>query len=393
MKLSFLLGCLLSTFIYLSAQTETWDWSDHDTQGGNWMSTSLTYSATNNGTDFSFSIADPAGALATSQGMPLVGPFYQGDQIQPSDNLLYAVSLQALGTTNKLTTTIDVGDPGIGVDNLTFKLFDIDGEPASSTNNKFRQEEVTVVGYLNGQQVLPTLVGTTNHTVTGNSVIGINSAQPYFGGSGNLPSAMGVVQVIFPSAVDQVVFDWGVTSSSIINPTSAPGFGLFDINYDNLFTVALLSMDVIETNGEHLLQAALYENDFISAHVEQSLDGAHFTTISSDLTSPEISYILPKTDRKMYYRLRWVDARGQTNYSSVFTVDKSKDDYSISFNGHTIQAKGFGGEDLRIVNTAGQIVYFKTIIEDIEVIDISDLSTGVYFVSSASRVLKKIVKE
>lgn len=73
-----------------------------------------------------------------------------------------------------LTYTIDLGRAGEGLNNVNFKIFDIDGE----IGRFLRQEKYVITGYLDSDVVNPYLSGSSIHTIAGNKVLGNSPTDP-----------------------------------------------------------------------------------------------------------------------------------------------------------------------------------------------------------------------
>ncbi len=153
---------------------------------------------------------------------PVIYSFYQGDQAAPVNALLFSSSLPVLNTNNEVVINIDLGDAGVGVEDLSFKLFDVDGEVDSFE----RQEKYVISGALNGMEVLPMVI-TGNidvHDITNQVVHGLLPTDPVGGNS-----SQGVIQVSFDQPIDALTIAFSIEEGALINENSTPGFGLYDI--------------------------------------------------------------------------------------------------------------------------------------------------------------------
>ncbi|MEO0802323.1 MAG: lamin tail domain-containing protein, partial [Cyanobacteria bacterium J06642_2] len=104
--------------------------------------------------------------------------------------------------------TFDIGVPGIGVDELSFRIFDVDVLRSSGW-----ADSLEVVGFLNGTSVLPTITSEGNsHSVSGNQVEGLINA--------NNSTANGTVFVAFDSPIDRLVI---TTRPGNLTPGDNPG--------------------------------------------------------------------------------------------------------------------------------------------------------------------------
>ena len=198
-------------------ETVTVDWDEIP-----WTPTNLTGSYIVDEISVDLDIDDPSGSLVNAT--PVIYSFYQGDQPQAVNALLFASSLPVLGTTNQVRISIDLGEFGIGVDEVSFKLFDVDGE----IDNFERREQITVSGFLNDTPVMPTLItGNVDvHDIANNVIYGNLPVDPEGGNS-----ALGVVNVAFTQFIDTLVIEFAIEEGALINPGSTPGFGLYDISF------------------------------------------------------------------------------------------------------------------------------------------------------------------
>jgi len=213
--LSFLLG----TFSHTSTaqQTIKVDWDEMP-----WTPTNMTASYIVEGVSVDVNVEDSTNSLVNAT--PVIFSFYQGDQPQPVNALLFASSLPVLGTTDQVRIVINLGDMGTGVEQVNFKLFDVDGE----VDNFERREQVTVSGALDGNTVMPMVItGNVDvHDIQSNVIYGNLPVDPIGGNS-----ATGVVEVSFAEAIDTLVIDFAIEEGAMINPNSTPGFGLYDIHF------------------------------------------------------------------------------------------------------------------------------------------------------------------
>lgn len=176
-----------------------------------------------NGNNIEISVSDLANALINyPPQLPFSAAFYQGDQTTIDETLLFAVDLPTFGTTNTLTIEMNFGDSGVGLRDVAFSIFDVDGELGSF----FRQEQYTINGFLGTTAVNPNLTVAGTQTVSGNTVLGVDVAPPYGAGSDT-----GTIRATFPSAVDRVVVEFEIATGAIINPGSRPGFGIHNIDF------------------------------------------------------------------------------------------------------------------------------------------------------------------
>lgn len=197
------------------------DWSTNSWAPG---TTSNSYSV--NGQSIDISVTDASGALVNAPPqLPFNFAFYQGNLPAVDETLLFAVDLNTIGTSNNVTITFNVGTAGIGLENLSFNLFDVDGETGSFQ----RQEQYTITGSLSGNNVDPLLSNeaTGVQTISGNIVNGITPSP-----SSGAGSETGTVYVNFEGFVDTVTITFEIAPGSITSGTSSqPGFGIHDISF------------------------------------------------------------------------------------------------------------------------------------------------------------------
>lgn len=197
----------------------TLDWTT-----STWSAGILSNSYTINGNPISINVTDTSDALLNSPfALPLSAQFYQGGLASIDESLVFAVDLDTLGTNNEIKISLDLGDFGTGLDNISFDLFDIDGE----LGNFLRQEEVTINGSLATTPVSPTITASGSQIITGNIVVGVNPADPTGANSND-----GTVSVSFASPVDRIEVTFKIINSPIINPGSQPGFSIYNITFD-----------------------------------------------------------------------------------------------------------------------------------------------------------------
>ena len=205
-------GSCLAQFI-----TVTVDWDEIP-----WTPTNLTGSYVVDEVPVEIDVEDASNSLV--KATPVIYSYYQGDQSQPVNALIFASRLSTLGTTNQLRIRINLGEMGIGYDGVAFKLFDVDGE----VNDFERREQVAVTGLINGTEVMPALItGNVDVHDINNNVIHGNLPVDPIGGN----SSLGVVEVSFTQIIDTVIIDFAIEEGALINPGSTPGFGLYDLSF------------------------------------------------------------------------------------------------------------------------------------------------------------------
>lgn len=186
-----------------------------------WTPTSLSGSYTVAGKPIALTVSDAAGALISTAPYytPANAAFYQGGLPSVENGLNFAAQDSKL-TPAGIGITIQLGPEGIGVSDLRFKLFDLDGNGTLT-----RIEQVVVSGSLAGAPVLPMLSGGSAVSISGNQARGtIDSATT---GSG---SGAGTLEVGFDGRVDQVTLTWG-NAPLTISTSGSPGFALHDLSF------------------------------------------------------------------------------------------------------------------------------------------------------------------
>ncbi|MEO0982783.1 MAG: GEVED domain-containing protein [Pseudomonadota bacterium] len=156
-----------------------------DWDSNTWTSGATTQSFSVGGLDFDFAIT---GSNNFINGTPQNATTVQGGLPSTENTVLMFVNHPNLS--GRETTTIDVGVPGTGVEELQFTIFDVD-------TGDF-VDRLTVSGSLGGVDVSPTLTGGTSVVVAGSvaqGTAGVASSS----GAGN-------VTITFTEPVDQVVF-------------------------------------------------------------------------------------------------------------------------------------------------------------------------------------------
>ncbi|NBC64041.1 MAG: hypothetical protein GVY07_00080, partial [Bacteroidetes bacterium] len=225
--LKLILTVIISLFYVLgySQSCATFDWSDYKTGPnglGQWPSTSLNNTYINDGVNFEYLVDPPPGGLATF--LPVVGPLYEGGLGSVDDQLILAASAGNIDG-NSIVVEIDMGVPGIGLENVGLTLFDIDGGNNGST--VMYGEQVTITGEISGTTVSPTITGTSIHTISGNTVTADETDSPNTGTN----SGDGNVDVEFNSAVDKVRIEFTLAPGADFVSGSEPGFSVYNLDY------------------------------------------------------------------------------------------------------------------------------------------------------------------
>lgn len=219
------------------------DWSTYFSYGTNdpWIPSSLSKTMSVDGNIFSFEVVDQFGALAEvfvptvgNVRTPLVVPFYQGDQPAVVNTLLITGNIAQLVNEQPIITNIALGESGVGLHNVSFKLFDIDGEPAA--NPTARKERVTITGFLNGNPVYPQLT----YSMPGGVISGANNntaTSAFIASPPNGPgSNIGNLEVVFSDPIDSIIINWRIVEIANPGTSSRPGYGLYNISFDYICT-------------------------------------------------------------------------------------------------------------------------------------------------------------
>jgi uncharacterized repeat protein (TIGR01451 family) len=171
------------------------------------------------GKPIAINVADPGNALVSGSPLftPNNAPFYRGGLAATQSALNFAArDVPLMG--NDISITIDIGPEGIGVENLRFMLFDLDGSATFT-----RIEQATITGSLNGTNVPVMLAGGNAISVFGNSARGVADS-PNTGAS----SGAGTLSVGFDGRVDRVTISWGNAPETTAT-TGEPGFALHNL--------------------------------------------------------------------------------------------------------------------------------------------------------------------
>ena len=171
------------------------------------------------GKPIAINVADPGNALISGSPLftPAHAPFYRGGLATTQNALNFAARDVPL-TGNDISITIDLGPTGIGVENLRFMLFDVDGSP-----NFPRLEQAAITGSLGGTDVPAMLAGGSAISVQGNRARGFADS-PNTGAS----SGAGTLTVGFDGRVDRVTISWGNAPGSTAT-AGEPGFALHNL--------------------------------------------------------------------------------------------------------------------------------------------------------------------
>ena len=127
--------------------------------------------------------------------------------------------------------------------------------------------------------------------------------------------------------------------------------------------------------------------------IQKSNDGRAFVNTSPlSILSPKETFFLDEMPFDLtYYRLKITEINGKTFFSKVVSIKRSKDKIKVYPNPATdvLTIENAEGKDLEIVNTLGQIVYYKNKINQTS-FDIHHLQNGIYFIKIAGNIIKFI---
>ncbi len=141
------------------------DSNRHDWDTNPWPAGSLAENYSTNGETLNVSIAgDTGNFVPDSTSAPVTASFDTGG-LSPAE-LSLELFIDFINLSDSITITFDVGQAGVGVEELQFLIFDVDFGEAQF------QDEVIVMGYLNGVAVSPTLTPSSSNTVSGNIATG-----------------------------------------------------------------------------------------------------------------------------------------------------------------------------------------------------------------------------
>jgi len=164
----------------------------------------------------------------------------------------------------------------------------------------------------------------------------------------------------------------------------------FSANCPSVLPVELISFGAVKSGRNALLSwetASEINNDYFV--VERSVDGKEFQAIGTvdgkGTTQEHQSYSL--VDKQPwaginYYRLRQVDYDGKTTYSEVHSLDFRKDEISVHPNpANEIISISNPHERVQLIvrDLSGKIIVSREIEHGIETMDVSALSSGMYF--------------
>jgi len=197
---------ILDTVEDACAITETLDW---DSSSYNWPenatvrnftvgSISVNMTASSNGSSFTMD------EKSTPQG-----------GLSPVENVVWTEHEPDSGSATELTTITYTF--GSAINNFQTSIFDIDAKSGDY------QDKVTVTGYLGAVPVLPTIVGSANNMVSGNSITGDSQTSDTGSSSGDANA-----DITFTSPIDSFVVEYGSGTTGL---TEKDHIGIYDFSF------------------------------------------------------------------------------------------------------------------------------------------------------------------
>ena len=171
-----------------------------------------------------------------------------------------------------------------------------------------------ITGYLDSDIVNPDLLGSSIHTITGNQVLGNSHSAPSGGNS-----ADGVLNVAFNEAIDKVVIVFSTNEDVLINPTSTPGFGIHNIN----FNIPVYIVELAPGEG----------GDFNSSLYEDLEYGDDTPTPPSPIAKSSYTFIAwtPNIADTVTESVTYVATWERINYTVTFLPGEGRDFEDIIF--------------------------------------------------------------
>jgi hypothetical protein len=208
----------------------------------------------------------------------------------------------------------------------------------------------------------------------------------------------------FDYTTNQAYVGYGAIPSTDATGTSNDGGTTYD--YDDLTDGSYL----FEVNGNEFstLPVSFYSLSVSCNSIDWStaseVNNAYFEILTSDdlvRWSPiaqvagsgnsnqlvNYTYILDDSETGLYYRIRQVDFDGQFSYSRIATKECNQDyevDIQVFPNPtenlvNLVFDNSFNRAKVEIYNYLGELVLYKELSENVSTIDVSNFSTGVYF--------------
>jgi len=187
---------------------------DWDTQS--WAAGSMSNSYTVDGETIGLTITDPGNYFINDpiggSPTPVNNTTLSGGYLPAQNNLLIVANPPDQSDFSEMQ--FSVGDAGTGVSKFQVTLFDIDFGASQF------QDQLTVIGTLDGSSVSPTFITGTSNGVVGNVITG--------SGTSDTNQGNGNVTIEFNSPIDSLVISYGNGPTSPVNPLNL-GIGIHDI--------------------------------------------------------------------------------------------------------------------------------------------------------------------
>lgn len=220
------------------AVPEIFDW---DTNAWVFQAGVFTRAYPNGGSDNTdFTFAFTGDTNRTGNNSPATNTDMEGG-LTPIEQSLYLWQ-NLNSTTERTVTEIDVGAPGVGVQELQFTIFDMD-----FFAGQFR-DVMVVEGFLNGTSVSPVLTTGTAVTAIGDTAVGIEA--------NDNAAAGGNVIVTFLSPVDRVEVTYENPEADA--GTSNQARALHDLNYCPRLTDFGDALTINYGDASHLIRSGFY---------------------------------------------------------------------------------------------------------------------------------------
>jgi len=228
-SLLFLCLCLLAPAV----QAVTLDWDAVTWTAGS-LSNSYDIDPAKAGNDITVTVSGNTSQLqpelASPNPMtPAVAPAFQGGLVSTEKTLCLAVNFA--NQSQSVTVTVDFSaNYTLGVQNVSFTLFDIDFSAASGNNYQDLLSSITALSIDGTTLVAPTITNSANNTLSGSGltqmVNGTVSTADTGPGSGN-----GNVTINFgATAIKSFTFTYGSGSGTVADPTYQH-VGMHDITF------------------------------------------------------------------------------------------------------------------------------------------------------------------
>ncbi len=292
---------------------------DWDTITWTNSATTQTINSTN-GTSLTFSFSGDIASME-SFGHALNNGFTGG--LTPAQlSLRYFANF--LNTSQTFTNTIDIGTSGVGVTDLSFRVFDVDTRSGLGHSDK-----ITVIGYLSGTPVQPVLVAEGNAvSVNGNTAVGIL-------GNGS-SSAGGNLLVTFDGPIDQIEIINGSGDITARDNPQSSGYSIHDISFCTVQEIVSVS-DATEIEGTNLIHTVTFNGPSASSETYAFSITDVSTSSGSDYDTPPTfsnGVTLNGTGDGLIIPAG-VTSFTITNGGEEDTIDEADETYTISVGGTT----------------------------------------------------------